>query len=110
MMTGRFVRAAALAAALLVCAAGSGRADECDDMMKAAQTLIDKEEKPADNASSAFKCARYAKLLGLIKAYRVVVDECWPEDKRVVKLAEGDRISRELQFETDKMCRAGGKP
>lgn len=110
MIISRIACAAALAAAFFISAAGSGRADECDDMMKAAQNLIDKEEKPADSVSPAMKCARYAKLLGLIKMYRVVVDECWPEDKRVTKLAEGDRVTRELQSEVDKMCRSGGKP
>jgi hypothetical protein len=50
-------------------------------------------------------CAAYGEGLGLIKSFRIVVDECLDEgDERTKTLAGLDRSIRQLQSQVDKNC------
>jgi hypothetical protein len=82
-----------------------GLADECEAMTKSVKVLIDKSDpaKSADNPAAL--CAAYAEGLGLIKSFRVVVDECLDEgDNRTQTLSGLDRSIRQLQSQVDKNC------
>jgi hypothetical protein len=99
-------RAAAIAAALLGLAAATARADECGAMSKSVKTLIDKMDPAAKGGNNAARlCAAYGEGLGLMKSFRIVVDECLEEgDERTKVLAGLDRSIRQLQTEVDKGC------
>jgi hypothetical protein len=105
-MISNFMRAAALAAAVLGLAAAAAQADECDDMTKAVKALVDKLDPPAKGGNNpARTCAAFGEGLGLIKSFRIVSDECLDEgDERTRLLAGLDRSIRTLQSSIDKMC------
>ena len=104
-LTG-IMRAAALAVAVLSLAGAAARADECEAMTKSVKVLIDKMDPSAKGGNNPAKlCAAYGEGLGLIKSFRIVVDECLDEgDERTKTLAGLDRSIRQLQTEVDKNC------
>jgi hypothetical protein len=105
MIASTTMRAAVTTAAVLGFAAAAAQADECETMTKSVQLLIDKSDpaKGADNPAGL--CAAYAEGLGLIKSFRIVVDECLDEgDKRTQTLSGLDRSIRQLQTQVDKNC------
>jgi len=106
MMMKTTVRAAAVVAVLLGFAAAAARADECESMTKGAKVLIDKMDPAAKGGNNPAKlCAAFGEGLGLIKSFRVVVDECLEEgDKRTEVLAGLDRSIRQLQGHLDNNC------
>jgi len=106
MPTFNFLRAAALTAAVLGLAAVAARADDCEGMTKGVKTLIDKFDPAAKGGKNDAKlCSAFAEGLGLIKAFRVVTDECLDEgDERTKSLADIDRQIRSLQGHVDKNC------
>lgn len=96
--------AVALAAALFVGAATAVRADDCDGMKKSIQVLIDKiEDKPGDKTTR--RCVTASQMVGLLKNFRWVLDECMSGDDRFRQLARGDVVIRNLQGELDNLCR-----
>jgi hypothetical protein len=104
MLTTTAMKAAALGAALMTLAAAPLRADECEAMEKAVQTLINGHD-PSSAKGDAPACAAYGYGLGLIKSRRIVADECLDEgDKRTDYLARLDRSIRDIQSEVDKHC------
>ena len=70
------------------------------------QVVIDKTDpatKGGDNPAAL--CAAFGEGLGLIKSFRIVVDECLDEgDERTKTLAGLDRSIRQLQSQVDKNC------
>jgi hypothetical protein len=64
---------------------------------------MDPAAKGGNNAAKL--CAAFGEGLGLIKSFRVVVDECLEEgDKRTEVLAGLDRSIRQLQSQVDSNC------
>jgi hypothetical protein len=106
MITTRAMRAALVLAAGLGCAAAAARADECESMTKSVKVLIDKADPATKGGNNpAALCAAYGQGLGLIKSFRIVVDECLDEgDERTKALAGLDRSIRQLQGQVDKNC------
>jgi hypothetical protein len=104
MFTFRGMAAAALAAAMFACAATAARSDDCDGMKKSIQVLIDKiEDKPGDKTT--LRCMAIGEMLGLLRIFRTVIDECTSDDDRFRSLARGDVVIRNLQSEADNLCR-----
>jgi len=105
MITSRTVWASAIAAAVLGVAAVA-QADECEAMTRSVKTLIDKIDPAARGGGNPAKlCSAYGEGLGLMKSFRIVVDECLDEgDERTKVLAGLDRSIRQLQTEVDKNC------
>jgi hypothetical protein len=104
MISSNAMRAAVMTAVALGFAAAAAQADECEAMTKSV-VLIDKSDpaKSADNPAAL--CAAYAEGLGLIKSFRVVVDECLDEgDNHTQTLSRLDRSIRQLQTQVDKNC------
>jgi hypothetical protein len=106
MITTGTLHAAAIAVALLGVTAATVRADECEAMTKSVKTLIDKTDPAAKGGNNPARlCAAYGEGLGLMKSFRIVVDECLEEgDERTKVLAGLDRSIRQLQTEVDKGC------
>jgi len=106
MTISNVVRAAATAAAVFALTAALARADECEAMTKSVKTLIDKFDPVAKGGrNDARLCAAYAEGLGLVKAFRIVNDECLDDgDERTKLLAGLDRSIRQLQTQVDKNC------
>jgi hypothetical protein len=106
MIISNAMRAAALAAAAFGLAAAAARADECEAMTKSVKVLIDKTDPAAKGGDNpAALCAAYGEGLGLIKSFRIVVDECLDEgEQRTRTLAGLDRSIRQLQSQVDKNC------
>ncbi len=100
------MRTAIVLAGVLGCAAAAAQADECEAMTKGVQVLIDKTDPAAKGGSNpAALCAAFGEGLGLIKSFRIVVDECLDEgDARTRTLAGLDRSIRQLQSQVDKNC------
>jgi hypothetical protein len=93
----------AVAAALLSLALPSARADECQSMEKAVQGLINRHDPTSAKGNAA--CSGYGYGLGLLKARRIVADECMDEGQdRTDTLAKLDRSIRTIQSELDKNC------
>jgi hypothetical protein len=93
-------------AAVVAFAAMAAQADECESMTKAVKVLIDKTDPGAKGGDNpAGLCAAFGEGLGLIKSFRIVVDECLDEgDERTRTLAGLDRSIRQLQSQVDKNC------
>ena len=106
MFISKSVRAVVLTAGVVGFAAAAAQADECDAMTKSVQILIDKMDPSAKGGDNPARlCAAYGEGLGLIKSFRVVVDECLDEgDERSQTLAKLDRSIRQLQSQVDKNC------
>jgi hypothetical protein len=106
MMMKTTMRAAAVVAVLFGFAAVAARADECESMTKGVKVLIDKMDPAAKGGNNGAKlCAAFGEGLGLIKSFRVVVDECLEEGaKRTEVLAGLDRSIRQLQGQVDNNC------
>jgi len=100
------LRAAAAAAAIFAFAGAAALADECEAMTKNVKVLIDKLDPAAKGGNNPSRlCAAYGEGLGLIKSFRIVVDECLDEgEERTKTLAGLDRSIRQLQTEVDKNC------
>ena len=98
--------ALAVALAAVVGCAAAARADECEAMTKSVKVLIDKTDPSAKGGNNpAALCAAFGEGLGLIKSFRIVVDECLDEgDDRTRTLAGLDRSIRQLQSQVDKNC------
>src|SRR5262247_1860647 len=94
------------ATALVGAAAAAAQADECDAMTGSVKSLIDKFDPAAKGGKSdARLCSAFAEGLGLMKSFRIVVDECLDEgDERTKALAGLDRSIRQLQGQVDKNC------
>jgi hypothetical protein len=106
MLITHILRAAIAATTVAGLTAAVARADECEEMTRSVKVLIDKMDPAAKGGNNAAKlCAAYGEGLGLIKSFRVVVDECLDEgDTRTQTLAGLDRSIRQLQTEVDKNC------
>jgi hypothetical protein len=106
MITRNATRAAVMTAAAIGFAAAAAHADECEAMTKSVKVLIDKSDPAAKGSdNSAALCAAFAEGLGLIKSFRVIVDECLDEgDNRTQTLSGLDRSIRQLQTQVDKNC------
>jgi hypothetical protein len=106
MISSNAMRAAVMTAVAVGFAVAAAQADECEAMTKSVQVLIDKSDPAAKGGSNpAALCAAYAEGLGLIKSFRIVVDECLDEgDKRTETLSGLDRSIRQLQTQVDKNC------
>jgi hypothetical protein len=106
MITRNATRAAVMTAAAIGFAAAAAHADECEAMTKSVKVLIDKSDPAAKGGdNSAALCAAFAEGLGLIKSFRVIVDECLDEgDNRTQTLSGLDRSIRQLQTQVDKNC------
>jgi hypothetical protein len=106
MITRNATRAAVMTAAAIGFAAAAAQADECEAMTKSVKVLIDKSDPVAKGGDNpAALCAAFAEGLGLIKSFRVVVDECLDEgDNRTQTLSGLDRSIRQLQTQVDKNC------
>lgn len=103
MVTSQTIRALAVAGALVGLAAASAQADECEGMAKAVQNLINRHDPTTTKGDAA--CSAYGYGLGLIKARRIVADECLDEgQERTETLAKLDRSIRTIQSEVDKNC------
>ena len=100
------MRAALALAGVSCCAAAAAQADECEAMTRSVKVLIDKMDPAAKGGSNpAALCAAHGEGLGLIKSFRIVVDECLDEgDERTKTLAGLDRSIRQLQSQIDKSC------
>jgi hypothetical protein len=87
--------------------ATSALADECEAMTGHVKVLIDKTDPAAKGGNNMAKsCAAFGEGLGLIKSFRIVIDECLDEgDKRTEILAGLDRSIRQLQGEVDGHCK-----
>jgi hypothetical protein len=98
--------ALALALAAVVGCAAAAQADECEAMTKSVKVMIDKTDPSAKGGNNpAALCAAFGEGLGLIKSFRIVVDECLDEgDERTRMLAGLDRSIRQLQSQVDKNC------
>jgi hypothetical protein len=97
--------------AALVCVAVGGlmpvaQADECKAMSKSVKSLVDKLDPAAKGGDNPARlCAAFGEGLGVIKAFRIVNDECLDEgEERTGLLAGLDRSIRTLQSQIDKMC------
>ena len=105
MISSNAMRAAVMTAVALGFAAAAAQADECEAMTKSVKVLIDKSDPARSADNPAALCAAYAEGLGLIKSFRVVVDECLDEgDNRTQTLSGLDRSIRQLQSQVDKNC------
>src|SRR5262245_43923779 len=93
-----WMRATALVAALIGFAGATAQADECEAMTRAVKTLIDQFDPAAKGGNNdARSCAAFGEGLGLVKSFRIVVDECLDEgDERTKSLAGLDRSIRTL--------------
>jgi hypothetical protein len=102
----RVLRAVAAATVVLGFAAAPAAADECEAMTGGVKTLIDKLDPAAKGGSNSAKlCAAFGEGLGVIRSFRIVVDECMDEgDKRTEVLAGLDRSIRQLQSQLDTNC------
>ena len=80
-MTINTTKCAADAVAVLLALAGpTALADECDAMTGGVKVLIDKMDPAAKGGNNPAKlCAAFGEGLGMIKSFRVVVDECLDE-------------------------------
>ena len=105
MITGKLLRAAALAAAASIVSAGLGVAGDCDALMKNVERAIDKVDPEKAGSNAPLKCAMFAEGLGMLKMFRVLNDECLDEGaKRTTALAELERTIRKTQQHIDKTC------
>ena len=100
------LRAAAAVAVVLGLAAATAAADECESMSTAAKRLIDKLDPAAKGGNNSAKlCAAFGEGLGVIRSFRIIIDECMDEgDKRTEVLAGLDRSIRQLQGSLDTNC------
>jgi hypothetical protein len=98
--------AAAVAAVLVGFGMATAAADECEAMTGSVKKIIDRLDPAAKGGNNAAKlCAAFGEGLGVLKSFRIVVDECMDEgDKRTEVLAGLDRSIRQLQGELDKGC------
>jgi hypothetical protein len=106
-MTINTTKCAVAAVAVLLGLAGpTALADECDAMTGGVKVLIDKMDPAAKGGNNPAKlCAAFGEGLGMIKSFRVVVDECLDEGpKRTEVLAGLDRSIRQLQGHLDNNC------
>jgi N-acetylglutamate synthase-like GNAT family acetyltransferase len=104
MISRKSTRIAVVAAMATSFAANAALADECRDLTKGVKEMIDKFQ-PVEDKGNAMGCATTAEGLGLIKMFRIVIDECADEgDARHKALAELDRSVRFLQSSIDKNC------
>jgi hypothetical protein len=104
MIKRKTIRIAVVAAMATSFAANAGLANECRDLTRGVKEMIDKFQ-PVEDKGNAMRCATTAEGLGLIKMFRVVIDECADEgDPRHKALAELDRTVRFLQSTIDKNC------
>ena len=105
MTSSRFLRAAALAAALATSSSGSGIAGDCAALMKNVERAIDKVDPEKAGGNAPLKCAIFAEGLGMLKMFRVLNDECLDEGaKRTGALAELERTIRKAQAHIDRTC------
>jgi hypothetical protein len=106
MIVFRPMIAAVAAAAAFAVLGAVAQADECDAMTDNVKTLIDRFDPVAKaGRNEARLCAAYAEGLGLMKAFRIVNDECLDYgDERTKILADLDRTIRGLQSQVDKNC------
>src|SRR5262245_12920812 len=104
MRVGRTIGAVAVAAALGF--APAAQADDCESMTKSVKSLIDRFDPVAKGGKNEARlCAAFGEGLGLMKAFRIVTDECLEEgDERSKALAGLDRSIRALQGQVDKNC------
>jgi len=91
-------------AAIGVGAASLARANDCDGMKKSIQVLIDKIEDKAGDKTSR-RCVTASQMIGLLKNFRWVLEECLSGDDRFRQMARGDVVIRNLQGELDNLCR-----
>ena len=100
------ILAAAVVAVAFGFAAAAALADDCDAMTGGVKVLIDKMDPAAKGGNNPAKlCAAFGEGLGMIKSFRVVVDECLDEGpKRTEVLAGLDRSIRQLQGHLDNNC------
>ena len=96
---------AALASAA-VGAAALAQADECEAMSRSIKSLVDTLDPAAKGGDNPARlCAAFGEGLGVIKAFRIVNDECLDEGEERTRLLAGlDRSIRTLQSQIDKMC------
>jgi hypothetical protein len=104
-MTG-MLRAVAAATVVFGLAAATAAADECGSMSTAAKRLIDQLDPAAKGGNNSAKlCAAFGEGLGVIRSFRIIIDECMDEgDKRTEVLAGLDRSIRQLQGSLDSNC------
>ena len=78
----------------------------CFALLRNGHLLIDKMDPSAKGGENPARlCAAFGEGLGLIKSFRIVVDECLDEgDERSQTLAKLDRSIRQLQSQVDKNC------
>jgi hypothetical protein len=97
---------AALASAAVVGATTLVQADECEAMSRSIKSLVDKLDPAAKGGDNPARlCAAFGEGLGVIKAFRIVNDECLDEGEERTRLLAGlDRSIRTLQSQIDKMC------
>jgi hypothetical protein len=95
-----------LASAAVVGLMAVAQADECEAMSRSVKALVDKLDPAAKGGDNPARlCAAFGEGLGLIKAFRIVNDECLDEGEERTKLLAGlDRSIRTLQSHVDKMC------
>jgi hypothetical protein len=102
-MIRQTIAALAVAGAVLALAVPAVLADECETLEKAVQDLINKHDPTKAKGDAA--CSAFGYGLGLIKARRIVADECMDEgENRTDLLAKLDRSIRTIQSEVDKNC------
>ena len=105
MITGKILRAAALAAAASIASASAGAAGDCGVLMKNVERAIDKVDPGKAGNNAPLKCAMFAEGLGMLKMFRVLNDECLDEGaRRTTALAELERTIRKAQQHIDKTC------
>jgi hypothetical protein len=75
-------------------------------MSKSVKSLVDKLDPAARGGDNPARlCAAFGEGLGVIKALRIVNDECLDEGEERTKVLAGlDRSIRTLQSQIDKMC------
>jgi hypothetical protein len=97
---------AGLATAAVVGSMAAAQADECEAMSKSVKSLVDKLDPAARGGDNPARlCAAFGEGLGVIKALRIVNDECLDEGEERTKVLAGlDRSIRTLQSQIDKMC------
>jgi len=105
MITSRFLRVAALAAAPCIFLATSGIAGDCEVLTKNVERAIDKVDPDKAGNNAPLKCAMFAEGLGMLKMFRLLNDECLDEGaKRTNALAELERTIRKGQAHIDRTC------
>jgi hypothetical protein len=97
---------AGLATAAVVGSMAAAQANECGAMRKSVKSLVDKLDPAARGGDNPARlCAAFGEGLGVIKALRIVNDECLDEGEERTKVLAGlDRSIRTLQSQIDKMC------